>query len=67
MKRAGAQGKFRGASGSGNQSIVWQAFWNRFGELDPATALAEVQHLGDLQYFGIEFAEKNIFHGLGAA
>jgi hypothetical protein len=63
MKRAGAQGKFRGASGSGNQSIVWQAFWNRFGELDPTTALAEVRSLGDLQYFGIEFAEKNIFHG----
>jgi hypothetical protein len=63
MKRAGAQGKFRGATGTGNQSIVWQAFWNRFGEIDPATALAEVRNLGDLHYFGIEFAEKNIFHG----
>jgi hypothetical protein len=40
MKRIGAEGQFRGAGGTGNQSIVWQAFWNRFGEIDPLTALA---------------------------
>lgn len=63
MKAAGQQGKFRGGPGSGQQSIVWQAFWNRFGELDPIAGLAEVRSLGNLQYYGVEFAEKNIFHG----
>jgi hypothetical protein len=63
MKRAGQQGKFRDAPGTGQQSMVWQAFWNRFGELDPANALTEVRNLGDIDYFGKEFAEKNIFHG----
>ena len=58
LKRIAAEGKSRGASGTGNQSIVWQAFWIPFGELDPVSALAAVRNLGSLQYFGLEFGEK---------
>jgi hypothetical protein len=63
LKRATENGKFRGAPGSGQQSMVWQGFWNRFGELDPDRALIEVRNLDGISYFGAEFAEKNIFHG----
>lgn len=66
MKHATEQGKFRGGSGSGQQSIVWQAFWNRYGEIDPVNALAAARTSPDLDYFGKEFIEKNIFHGWAA-
>ena len=43
---------------------MWIAFWRRFGELDPATALAKALECGDLQYSGRQYLEKGLFAGM---
>jgi hypothetical protein len=43
---------------------MWMAFWTRFGELDPATALAKALECGDLKYNGRKYLEKGLFLGM---
>jgi hypothetical protein len=52
-------------SGSGYTGpSMWMAFWTRFGELDPATALAKALECGDLKYTGRKYLEKGLFLGM---
>lgn len=52
-------------SGSGmTGSPMWMAFWTRFGELDPTTALAKALESGDLKYNGRNYLEKGLFQGM---
>jgi hypothetical protein len=52
-------------SGSGiTGSPMWLAFWTRFGQLDPATALAKALECGDLKYNGRKYLEKGLFQGM---
>lgn len=43
---------------------VWIAFWQRFGERDPATALATALECGDLNYPNRKLLEKHLFTGM---
>jgi hypothetical protein len=52
------------SSGTYTGPSMWHAFWNRFGELDPATALAKALECGDLQYNGRKYLEKGLFSGM---
>jgi hypothetical protein len=45
-------------------SSMWMAFWTRFGQLDPATALAKALECGDLKYNGRKYLEKGLFQGM---
>jgi hypothetical protein len=48
----------------GNGHTVWNAFWQRFGELDPATAIEVVRKHRDISYPGRDFLEKHLFSGM---
>src|SRR4029453_3969351 len=43
---------------------MWIAFWQRFGERDPATALAKALECGDLNYADRNLLEKHLFTGM---
>jgi hypothetical protein len=43
---------------------IWMAFWKRFGELDPKTALATALTCGDLTYTNRKYLEKHLFAGM---
>src|SRR4030095_5668316 len=44
--------------------IVWTAFWQRFGERDPATALKCALACQDLKYPDRAALEKHLFTGM---
>jgi hypothetical protein len=56
-------GEGEGDGGSG--ALPWQAFWMRWGQVDPATALAKAL-AGDLKYPTAKKMVKQLFEGLGA-
>lgn len=52
--------------GSGQHSLLWQALWQRFGEVDPIAGFRAARELGDLKYPGLPLVQKHIFHGWAA-
>lgn len=44
--------------------VLWTMFWQKFGEVDPATALSNALTCGDLNYPFRETLEKHLFTGM---
>jgi hypothetical protein len=44
--------------------LVWVAFWQRFGEVDPTNAVAQALRYKDLSYKDRQFLEKQLFTGM---
>jgi hypothetical protein len=55
--------KTRTCRGATSEAL-WSVFWRRFGELDPATALARANECVDLDYPNRKYLEKNLFMGM---
>jgi hypothetical protein len=51
-------------SAGGNGHPVWNAFWRRFGELDPVGAVDAAFRHRDLDYPGRDYLEKHLFAGI---
>jgi hypothetical protein len=47
--------------------LAWIAFWQRYGEIDPAGALRTALQSGDLQYRDRHLLEKHLFTGMARA
>jgi hypothetical protein len=46
---------------------MWIAFWRRFGQIDPETALSAALNSSDLTYANRQFLEKHLFTGMARA
>ncbi len=51
-------------STSGTGPVIWVAFWQRFGEIDPEGALAAAIKHRDINYSNREYLEKYLFVGM---
>jgi hypothetical protein len=59
-----SEGQFDNVNVGSEGPPVWIAFWNRFGELDPAAALSAALECAELKYPGRESMERHLFSGM---
>jgi hypothetical protein len=59
-----SNGQFDNVNVGSEGPPVWIAFWNRFGELDPAAALAAALGSADLKFPNRENMERHLFSGM---
>lgn len=48
-------------------SVVWAAFWRKFGEVDPQAAVMSALNCRDLKYDGRNLLEKHLFSNIGGS